>query len=135
MVRTAGGAARLAAKDGKWAHVLLPSGELRMVDATAGRLSASWATRNINVRIGKAGRKRHMGRRPHVRGVAQNPSRTRWVVAKAEAAAVAIRAAHGQAGQGLNTAVRTPPTPRLPQEPPRIMSIHQFLSQPLLPVR
>jgi large subunit ribosomal protein L2 len=74
MVRTAGGVARLAAKDGKWAHILLPSGELRMVDAncraTIGQLG------NLdhgNVRIGKAGRKRHMGRRPHVRGVAMNP--------------------------------------------------------------
>jgi large subunit ribosomal protein L2 len=74
MVRTAGGVARLAAKDGQWAHILLPSGELRMVDAncraTIGQLG------NLdhgNVRIGKAGRKRHMGRRPHVRGVAMNP--------------------------------------------------------------
>jgi large subunit ribosomal protein L2 len=74
MVRTAGGVARLAAKDGKWAHILLPSGELRMVDAacraTIGQLGN---VDHINVRIGKAGRKRHLGRRPHVRGVAQNP--------------------------------------------------------------
>jgi large subunit ribosomal protein L2 len=74
MVRTAGGAARLAAKEGKYAHITLPSGESRMVEikcrATVGQLG------NLdhgNVIIGKAGRKRHMGRRPHVRGVVQNP--------------------------------------------------------------
>ena len=74
LVRTAGGVARLAAKDGKWAHVLLPSGELRMVEAacraTIGQLSNPDF---INARLGKAGRNRHLGRRPHVRGVAMNP--------------------------------------------------------------
>ena len=74
MVRSAGGAARLAAKEGQYAHLLLPSGESRMVDircrATIGQLGNS---EHANVRIGKAGRKRHMGRRPHVRGSAQNP--------------------------------------------------------------
>jgi large subunit ribosomal protein L2 len=74
LVRTAGGVARLAGREGRMAHLLLPSGELRMVDAncraTIGQLG------NLdhgNVRIGKAGRKRHMGRRPHIRGTAQNP--------------------------------------------------------------
>ncbi len=74
MVRSAGGSARLAAKDGRRAHLLLPSGESRMVDsrcrATIGQLGN---VEHGNVRIGKAGRKRHMGRRPHVRGTAQNP--------------------------------------------------------------
>ena len=74
MVRSAGGSARLAAKDGSRAHLLLPSGESRMVDsrcrATIGQLGN---VEHGNVRIGKAGRKRHMGRRPHVRGTAQNP--------------------------------------------------------------
>jgi large subunit ribosomal protein L2 len=74
MVRSAGGSARLAAKEGKYAHLLLPSGESRMVDircrATIGQVGNS---DHANVRIGKAGRKRHMGRRPHVRGSAQNP--------------------------------------------------------------
>ena len=74
MVRTAGGAARLAAKEGKRAHLLLPSGESRMVDircrATIGQVGNA---EHASVRIGKAGRKRHMGRRPHVRGSAQNP--------------------------------------------------------------
>ncbi len=74
MVRSAGGSARLAAKDGSRAHLLLPSGESRMVDsrcrATIGQLGN---VEHGNVRIGKAGRKRHMGRRPHIRGTAQNP--------------------------------------------------------------
>jgi len=74
LVRSAGAAARLIAKEGKWAHVVLPSGEVRLINikcrATIGQLG------NIdhrNVRLGKAGRTRHLGRRPHVRGVAQNP--------------------------------------------------------------
>lgn len=74
LVRTAGGSAKLMAKEGKWAHLLLPSGEMRMVDArcraTIGQLGN---LDHQNVKLGKAGRKRHMGRRPHVRGVAMNP--------------------------------------------------------------
>ena len=74
MVRTAGGTARLAAKDGKWAQVILPSGEMRMVNAacraTIGQLGNA---EHQNVRWGKAGRNRHRGRRPHVRGSAMNP--------------------------------------------------------------
>jgi len=74
MVRSAGGSARLAARDGKMAHLILPSGEMRMVNAkcraTIGRLGN---VEHQGVRIGKAGRKRHLGRRPHVRGSAMNP--------------------------------------------------------------
>jgi large subunit ribosomal protein L2 len=74
MVRSAGTAAQLMAKDEAYAHVRLPSGEVRLVNidcrATVGQVS------NIDhshIRIGKAGRKRWLGRRPHVRGVAMNP--------------------------------------------------------------
>ena len=74
LVRTAGGVARLAAKDGKFAHLVMPSGEMRMVNAkcraTIGQLS------NIDyasIRWGKAGRKRHLGIRPTTRGSAMNP--------------------------------------------------------------
>jgi len=74
IVRTAGNSAQLAAKDSQWAHVVLPSGEMRMIPvacrATIGQIG------NIdhqNVKIGKAGRNRHRGRRPHVRGKAMNP--------------------------------------------------------------
>ena len=74
MVRTAGASARLAARDGKWAHLVLPSGEMRMVHvqcrATIGQLGNA---EHQGVRLGKAGRKRHLGRRPHVRGSAMNP--------------------------------------------------------------
>lgn len=73
-VRTAGGTARIVAKEGNWATVILPSGEMRMLRkecrATIGQLSNP---DDQNVRIGKAGRTRHLGRRPHVRGKAQNP--------------------------------------------------------------
>lgn len=74
MVRSAGTAAQLMAKEGKYATLRLPSGEMRMVlsvcRATIGQVG------NIdhqNISIGKAGRKRHMGFRPTVRGVAMNP--------------------------------------------------------------
>jgi len=74
IVRSAGGVARLAAKEGKWAHLILPSGEMRMVAltcrATIGQIGN---VDHQHVRIGKAGRKRHMGRKPHVRGKAMNP--------------------------------------------------------------
>ena len=74
LVRGAGNAAKIAAKEGDWVTIILPSGEMRMVRrecrATIGRLSNP---DHQNIRIGKAGRKRHMGRRPHVRGKAMNP--------------------------------------------------------------
>ncbi len=74
MVRSAGASARLAARDGGMAHLLLPSGEMRMVNAkcraTIGRLGN---LEHQGVRLGKAGRKRHLGRRPHTRGSAMNP--------------------------------------------------------------
>ena len=74
LVRGAGGAARILAKEGNWVTIVLPSGEMRMVRkecrATIGRLSNP---DHQNVRLGKAGRKRHLGRRPHVRGKAMNP--------------------------------------------------------------
>jgi len=74
LVRGAGNAAKIVAKEGNWITIVLPSGEMRMIRkecrATIGRVSNP---DHQNVRIGKAGRKRHMGRRPHVRGKAMNP--------------------------------------------------------------
>jgi len=74
LVRSAGASAQLVAKEGDWAQVKLPSGEVRRVDiscmATVGQVG------NIdhkNVKLGKAGRKRWLGRRPHNRGVSMNP--------------------------------------------------------------
>ena len=74
LVRGAGNAARIMAKEGDWVTVILPSGEMRMLRrecrATIGRLSNP---DHQNINVGKAGRKRHSGRRPHVRGKAMNP--------------------------------------------------------------
>ena len=74
LVRTAGQSAQLMAKEGKYAHVRLPSGEMRLVlancRATIGVIGNS---DHGNVHLGKAGRKRHMGWRPEVRGSAMNP--------------------------------------------------------------
>ena len=74
IVRSAGGAAQLMAKEGDYAQVRLPSGEQRLVNvncmATIGQVG------NIdheNISIGKAGRSRYLGRRPHVRGSVMNP--------------------------------------------------------------
>lgn len=75
MVRSAGNSAQLMAKEGKFAQVRLPSGEVRMVHlncrATIGQVGNIDAE---NISIGKAGRKRHMGIRPTVRGSAMNPN-------------------------------------------------------------
>ena len=74
MVRSAGTAAQVMAKEGGYAQIRLPSGEVRKVSmkarATIGQVGN---TDHSNVRIGKAGRKRHMGIRPTVRGVVMNP--------------------------------------------------------------
>jgi large subunit ribosomal protein L2 len=74
MVRSAGGAAQLLAKEGEYAQVRLPSGEVRMVHidcmATIGQVGN---VDHENISIGKAGRKRWMGIRPTTRGVAMNP--------------------------------------------------------------
>jgi large subunit ribosomal protein L2 len=74
IARSAGSSVQLVAKDGDYASVKLPSGEVRLISveclATIGQVG------NIdheNVSIGKAGRSRWMGKRPHVRGVAMNP--------------------------------------------------------------
>lgn len=74
MVRTAGGWAKLMAVEGKYAQIKMPSTEVRLVDkdcmATLGEVSNAEL---MHVKIGKAGRKRHMGVRPTVRGKAMNP--------------------------------------------------------------
>ncbi len=74
MARAAGSYAQLMAKEGHQAHLKLPSGEVRMVPvecrATIGQLSN---VEQENISLGKAGRKRWQGKRPHVRGVAMNP--------------------------------------------------------------
>lgn len=74
LIRTAGSVGRLGAREGEYAVIILPSGEMRRVRsacrATIGQLgNLDW----INVNIGKAGRNRHRGIRPHTRAKAMNP--------------------------------------------------------------
>jgi large subunit ribosomal protein L2 len=75
LVRSAGNGAQLMAKEGEYAQVRLPSGEVRMVRmncrATIGEVGN---IDHANIKIGKAGRKRHMGWRPTVRGSVMNPN-------------------------------------------------------------
>ncbi len=74
LVRAAGAVAQIVAKQGKWVTLRLPSGEVRLVSkncwATIGRVGNIDA---FNLTLGKAGRKRWLGQRPHVRGSAMNP--------------------------------------------------------------
>ena len=75
MVRSAGNAAQLMAKEGKYAHVRLPSGEMRLVSvdckATIGTVGNP---EHENVKLGKAGKSRWLGKRPEVRGSVMNPN-------------------------------------------------------------
>src|SRR5246127_4161244 len=95
MARSAGTGVQLLAKDGDYATLRLPSGEMRMVRAecraTVGTIGNS---DHQNVKIGKAGRKRHMGVRPQTRGTAMNP----------------VDHPHG-GGEGSTTPGRHPVTP------------------------
>ena len=74
LVRSAGSSAQLMAKEGEYAQVRMPSGEVRKIlmrcRATIGQLGN---VEHENIQIGKAGRMRHMGKRPSVRGIAMNP--------------------------------------------------------------
>ncbi len=95
MARSAGASVQLMAKDGEMATLRLPSGEMRIVRAecraTVGTIGNA---EHQNVKIGKAGRKRHMGVRPQTRGTAMNP----------------VDHPHG-GGEGSTTAGRHPVTP------------------------
>jgi large subunit ribosomal protein L2 len=74
LCRSAGTSATLTAREGKWAQITLPSGEVRRVSsecrATIGMISNA---EHMNISLGKAGRKRWMGRKPHNRGTSMNP--------------------------------------------------------------
>lgn len=74
LCRSAGTSATLAARDAGWAQINLPSGEIRRIPAacraTIGKIGNS---EHMAIVLGKAGRKRWLGRRPHVRGTAMNP--------------------------------------------------------------
>ncbi len=74
LCRSAGSSATLMAREADWAQISLPSGEIRRIPsacrATIGKVGNS---DHMNITLGKAGRKRWLGRRPHVRGTAMNP--------------------------------------------------------------
>lgn len=74
LVRSAGQVATLRAREGKYAQVKLPSGEVRLIHvscrATLGQVGN---LEHNSISLGKAGKKRYLGRRPHVRGVVMNP--------------------------------------------------------------
>jgi large subunit ribosomal protein L2 len=74
LCRSAGTSASLMAREGSWAQITLPSGEIRRIPAacraTIGKVGNS---DHMNISLGKAGRKRWLGRRPHVRGTCMNP--------------------------------------------------------------
>jgi len=73
LVRTAGGSAQLIAKEGAYAQVRLPSGEVRMINAECmATIGVIGNEQHQNIKVGKAGRKRRMGIRPTVRGVVMN---------------------------------------------------------------
>ena len=74
LVRSAGMSAQLMAKEGKYAHIRMPSGEMRLISVDCKACIGEVGNQDSeNVKIGKAGRKRHMGIRPTVRGSAMNP--------------------------------------------------------------
>ena len=74
MARSAGSYAQVVAREGKYATLKLPSGEMRMVLVTCmATIGTVGNSDHMNVRLGKAGRARWKGRRPRVRGVAMNP--------------------------------------------------------------
>ena len=74
LVRAAGQEAQLMAKEGKYAHIRLPSGEMRLILSTCrATVGTVGNTDHENIKIGKAGRSRNMGKRPSVRGSVMNP--------------------------------------------------------------
>jgi large subunit ribosomal protein L2 len=96
MVRTAGASAQLVAKEGDYAQVRLPSGEIRMINANCmATIGVIGNEQHQNIKIGKAGRKRRMGIRPTVRGVVMN----------------AVDHPHGGGDGGRHRMARPPTTP------------------------
>ncbi|MDD4363300.1 MAG: 50S ribosomal protein L2 [Atribacterota bacterium] len=74
LARSAGASAQILAKEGKYAHVKLPSGEVRLISMECSATIGQVGNQNhSNINLGKAGKSRYKGRRPKVRGVAMNP--------------------------------------------------------------
>ena len=75
IARSAGAAAQLLAKEGEYAQIRMPSGEIRLIRRTCfATIGQVGNLDHSNIKLGKAGRKRHMGIRPTVRGSAMNPN-------------------------------------------------------------
>lgn len=104
MARSAGTYVQLVAREGKYATVKLPSGEMRMVLvtclATIGTVSNS---DHMSVRLGKAGRNRWLGKRPRVRGVAMNPVDHPMGGGEGRSSGGHPRSRNGQYTKGLKT--------------------------------
>jgi large subunit ribosomal protein L2 len=102
--RSAGAYAQLVAREGKYAVLKMPSGEMRMIlstcIATVGTVSNS---SHMNVSLGKAGRKRWLGRRPRVRGVAMNPVDHPMGGGEGRSSGGQPRSRNGQFAKGLKT--------------------------------
>jgi large subunit ribosomal protein L2 len=74
LCRSAGTSATLTAREGKWAQITLPSGEVRRLSSECrATIGAIGNAEHMNISLGKAGRKRWKGRKPHQRGTSQNP--------------------------------------------------------------
>ncbi len=74
MCRSAGSSATLTAREGQWAQITLPSGEVRRVSSECrATIGAIGNADHMNISLGKAGRKRWMGKKPHNRGTSMNP--------------------------------------------------------------
>jgi large subunit ribosomal protein L2 len=74
LARSAGTSATLTAREGRWAQITLPSGEVRRISSECrATIGAIGNAEHMNVSLGKAGRKRWMGKKPHQRGTSQNP--------------------------------------------------------------
>jgi large subunit ribosomal protein L2 len=74
MCRSAGASATLSAREGRWAQLTLPSGEVRRVSSECrATIGAIGNAEHMNISLGKAGRKRWLGRKPHNRGTSMNP--------------------------------------------------------------
>jgi large subunit ribosomal protein L2 len=74
LCRSAGTSATLTAREGRWAQITLPSGEVRRVSSECrATIGAIGNAEHMNISLGKAGRKRWLGRKPHNRGTSMNP--------------------------------------------------------------
>lgn len=114
MARSAGTYAQVLAKDGKYVTLKMPSGEMRMVLATCiATVGTVSNTDHMNVTYGKAGRKRWLGVRPRVRGVAMNPVDHPMGGGEGRASGGHPRSRNGLLAKGKKTRDKTKPSTQL----------------------